>query len=133
MFFTELVNNYSVGAFNSIGEVVAGPVVTPLAGKLAGFNQTTVLFPINGYFVHNKFKLPDFWLGFFMTFGTMINQTMWMLDCKTGGYATPCPAALTAINYLAYAEQFKAQIKTANVTSHEQFTKLINKRCGKFH
>lgn len=125
-FFTELINNYSICAFMSTGEVVIAPVTTPLAGKIAGFNNATVLFPIDGLFVHNKFKLPDFWLGFFLTFGTMIDNTMWMLDCKGASYASPYPAKVQAITYTGYVQKFKAQMKAANVTSHTQFTKLIN-------
>lgn len=125
-FWREIRSRFSKGAFMFKGTSVTGVVTTPVVGPVGGISSATQLcIPSQAEINLALHSTPEPFVGLFNLFSYTLKHSDWAFDCKTAGFATPCPAILIA-DFTAQALLFKADMFAKAPTTHEEAMTVLS-------
>ena len=125
-FWRQFQAYFSIAKFFFKGTAVTGPTTVPVTGPIGGFNPATELnIPPESYIKIKLQTTPEPFIGLFSLFSYTITMTMWQVDCKAGGFLTPCPAPLPA-EFTAQALAFKAKMFGLAPSTHEDAMEILS-------
>lgn len=117
---------FTTAKFLFAGTAITGPTAVPVTGTIGGFNAATVLnIPNESYIKAQLQTTPEPFVGLFKLFQYTITMSMWQIDCKAGGFATPFPATLIA-EFTAQALAFKAKMWGLAPRTHEEAMDILS-------
>lgn len=117
---------YSLAKFMFAGTSITGPVTIPVTGPIGGFNAATVLNIPPEPIIKMKLQAsPDPFIGLFSLFSYTLTMSAWQIDCKSGGFLTPFPAALIA-EFTAQSIAFKAKMFGLAPATHEEAMEILS-------
>jgi hypothetical protein len=125
-FWRQFQAYFTTAKFLFEGTAVTGPAIVPVTGSIGGFNPTTVLsIPTESYIKIKSQASSDPFIGLFSLFSYTLTMTTWQVDCKAGGFLTPCPAPLLA-DFTAQAIAFKAKMFGLAPSTHEGAMEILS-------
>jgi len=125
-FWRKFQAHFSTAKFVFEGTSITGPVVTPVLGPIGGFNAASVPnIPPESYIKIQLHNSEDPFVGLFSLFSYTLTMTMWQVDCKAGGFLTPCPAPLAA-EFTAQAIAFKEKMFGLAPSTHEEAMEVMS-------
>lgn len=125
-FWRQFQAYFATAKFFFKGTAVTGPASAPVTGLIGGFNPATELnIPPETYIKIKLQTTPEPFVGLFSLFSYTLTMTMWQVDCKAGGFTTPCPAPLRA-DFTAQALLFKTKMFGLAPSTHEDAMKILS-------
>lgn len=127
-FWNELLHGNKKAAFDFAGTVTVGTVVSPMAGKIASFNDivTKPVIPTIAEITTALATKPNPWTGIFQLFANTLQLTPWQFDCKVESYFTTCPSGIVCATAPAYAEVFKQKMEGIAPNTHEEAMAVLS-------
>lgn len=125
-FWRQFQAYFTIAKFQFSGTAVTGPTAVPVIGQIGGFNASTELnIPPESYIKVKLQTTPEPFVGLFSLFSYTLTMTMWYVDCKAGGFMTPCVAPLAA-DFTAQALAFKAKMMGLAPNTHEAAMEILS-------
>ena len=125
-FWRQFQAYFSEAKFMFTGTAITGPTAVPVTGMIGGFNSATVLNIPPEPIIKMKLQAsPDPFIGMFGLFSYTLTMSAWQIDCKSGGFLTPFPAALIA-EFTPQAIAFKAKMLGLAPSTHEEAMEILS-------
>lgn len=125
-FWRQFQAYFSEAKFMFAGTAITGPTAVPVTGIIGGFNSATVLNIPPEPIIKMKLQAsPDPFIGMFGLFSYTLTMSAWQIDCKSGGFVTPFPAALIA-EFTPQAIAFKAKMLGLAPSTHEEAMEILS-------